>query len=178
MSSYRIINRNTTQGNGGIIDEEDRPFFLRKIWCHGQSALPPLVAACFAVSVFRDRDSSGYLASPFGLVRFLLGIVLPVVLLCAWPFASWKAIAEGSNAAIVAGERRRHYRLLRRGGILVLAAYAWILAVVARSEGPSGGGGLRSGLGLLLAVFSALAIVETLAFLAVVTCLRSVFASL
>lgn len=163
-----------------IIDEEDRPFILQKIWCHGQSALPPIIAICSSVYAFRDYhgtnnnndDGGNNDASPFiAFAQFMIMMITAPVLLCIWPFLSWKAVQAApcsrdvllSSSTAIDG--RRHYRLLRVGGAFVLGIYLTIVASVEKS----------TGLGLLLAIFSALAAIETVAFLAIVTCMRSLY---
>lgn len=93
------------------------------------------------------------------------------MLLCAWPFASWKAVSNNNNNSLQLNDdkdRQARYRFLRWGGGLVLAVYVGILVSVARHRK---GGGLE----VLLMVFSGLAAIETAAFLAVVTCMRGMF---
>mmetsp|Transcript_21284 Transcript_21284/g.50330 ORF Transcript_21284/g.50330 Transcript_21284/m.50330 type:complete len:159 (+) Transcript_21284:168-644(+) len=158
MSNYN--SHYVSDHSSSIIDDEDRPFFLRKIWCHGQSVLPPIIAICFSAYAFREEEDP----PPRGVA------IVVSILLCAWPFVSWMAVTEGSTSSSSSSSRKNHYRLLRGGGALVLAVYICIVATtISRTS--------HRGLGLLLIVFSSLAAIETVAFLAVVTCMRSLFSA-
>eukprot|EP00534_Pseudo-nitzschia_fraudulenta_P000061 CAMPEP_0201125496 /NCGR_PEP_ID=MMETSP0850-20130426/21692_1 /ASSEMBLY_ACC=CAM_ASM_000622 /TAXON_ID=183588 /ORGANISM="Pseudo-nitzschia fraudulenta, Strain WWA7" /LENGTH=164 /DNA_ID=CAMNT_0047393545 /DNA_START=236 /DNA_END=730 /DNA_ORIENTATION=- len=160
-----------TSNTNSIIADEDRSFVLKKIWCHGQSIFPPIIGIAFVVYACRE---SNHIAMSF----FVFAV------LCAWPFLSWKAIATAATASpqlVVPSFPRDEeprtslfanvspYRLLRWGGIVVLAVYLLILFVATTNAGGS------SGLRMLLTIFSGLAAIETVAFLLVVTCLRSIF---
>lgn len=169
-----------------LINEEDRPFVMTKIWCHGQSAFPPIIG--ITSMAYAKQQSSSPTATLLWIGFFVL------LVLCAWPFVSWRAIT-GANATttvtipagsllpyprgIARSRRQTRYILLWWGGALVIGVYVSILAIIAfgsdrdgDGDGDSGSPSLR-GLGLILVVFSALAAIETVAFLAVVSCLRN-----
>eukprot|EP00536_Pseudo-nitzschia_multiseries_P011237 jgi/Psemu1/28291/gm1.28291_g len=186
-SAYEVQAYNSAHvATNGIIDDEDRPFFLRKIWCHGQSVLPPIIAVCFSADAFLqpvllEGEENSPQSHPARARARGVAVVVVSVLLCAWPFVSWAAIAEGSKTNSSSpssssslmlpqqqGSRNQHYyyRRLRAGGVVVVVLYSYIVATtIARKR-------YTRGLGLLLTIFSSLAVIETLAFLAVLTCMR------
>lgn len=165
---------------GSIVAEEDLPFVIKKIWCHGQSVLPPIIGIASLSYAIRDPNCASGL---------WLGLVVPL-LLCAWPFLSWSAVVEATDRSgsansstllhepsTTTAERtvlRNPSRRLCWGGMLVLVVYLSIIfSVIKRCEGNDDDKHL-TGLGLLLSLFSGLAAIETMAFLAVVvTCIRT-----
>lgn len=164
---------------GSIVAEEDLPFVIKKIWCHGQSVLPPIIGiASLSYAIRENNCASGV----------WLGCVVPLVL-CAWPFLSWKAVVEATNGSvattsstllhesstIVGGTLPKNpSRRLWWGGIAVLLVYLSILFSVMKHCENNNGNQHLTGLGLLLSLFSGLAAIETMAFLAVVaTCIRN-----
>ncbi len=162
-----------------IVAEEDRPFVIKKIWCHGQSVLPPIIGIASLSYAIREPNCS------YGV---WLGFVVPF-LLCAWPFVSWRAVVEATDRSssttpstllhepsTTAGAFLRNpSRRLWWGGIVVLVVYLSILVSVIKGCQDNGNNQHLTGLELLLALFSGLAAIETMAFLAVVaTCIRNI----
>ena len=160
---------------GSIVAEEDLPFVIKKIWCHGQSVLPPIIGiASLSYAIRENGCASGV----------WLGAAVPLIL-CVWPFVSWRAVVEATTvvasstplheSSTMAGDILKNpSRRLWWGGIVVLAVYLSILVSVTRNCENNGNNQHLTGLGLLLSLFSGLAAIETMAFLAVVaTCIRN-----
>mmetsp|Transcript_20230 Transcript_20230/g.41678 ORF Transcript_20230/g.41678 Transcript_20230/m.41678 type:complete len:171 (-) Transcript_20230:1714-2226(-) len=158
-----------------LVADEDCPFFIKKIWCHGQSVIPPIIGiASLCYARLEPNCASG----------FWMGLIVPLIL-CIWPFVSWKAIVDTtittdaatipssllpvpSGMAMRGARRKRCRQVLLWGGVLVLAVYLSILLGILGKCG----GNESKGLKLTLLIFSALAAIETVAFLGMMaTCL-------
>jgi len=154
-----------------LVADEDRPFFIKKIWCHGQSVMPPIIGiASLCYARIEPNCASG----------FWMGSIVPLFL-CAWPCVSWKAIVDATSTTdatavpssllplpsetTMRGARRTRSRaVLLWGGALMLAVHLSLFIMIL---GDCGGGHEHKGLRLALLLFSALAAIETLAFLGV-----------
>lgn len=174
---------------GSLVDEQDRPFVLKKIWCHGQSILPPIIGIACVTYALREPPCG----EPPSF--FWMGMLAPLVL-WIWPFVSWKAIVKATSTSTTPITTRisptgtllpsettlvsssshvasfppiRASQRLMWGGMMVLGVYVYILVTAVASCQ-----GLTTGLGLLLVIFAGLAAFETMAFLVVIlTCLRN-----
>ena len=166
---------------GSLIDDEDLPFVIKKIWCHGQSVLPPIIGiASMSYAIYEPSSCVSV---------FWLGFVVPLVMF-VWPFLSWKAVVEATSTMVAttpitlleaplrttvgAAALRNPSIWLWRGGIFMVIVYLSILVTTIKDCREKDDERHLTGLGLLLMIFSALAAIETMAFLVVVaTCLRS-----
>ena len=159
--------------------EEDgqRRFFVKHIWCHGQSAGPPIIGVVFLYHLLRrqERDEDNKISTGMMFVNALM-----VLWLFLWPFLSYHIIRgmilttpgrtatpaqplTGSYPSLTAYQS---FPALLSGGVLTMFIY---ISMILETHKTGGGG---SGLGVLLMIFCALAVVETLAFLVVVAFVR------
>lgn len=169
------MHRNTM---ASLIDDEDRPFYIKKIWCHGQSILPPIIGIASLSHALHESDC---------VSRIWMGLVAPLILF-AWPYVSWKAIVDATSTTVPAinrsslvqiqsemvpkSSRKHSRRILLWGGVLILVVYISILTSTIGKCGANDNKRNLTGTKLLLLIFSALAAIETVAFLAIMaTCL-------
>lgn len=83
-------------------EDNEMRFILFKVWCHGQSIAPPILAIlCFF------SESLSTLAS-----------IIILILLTIWPVLSWRAMQRPSFHQII------------YGGICVELIYSYILSVI------------------------------------------------
>lgn len=130
-----------------LVDEETRRLLLKKTWCHGQSILP-----LYSVYLLFRWLSTGY---PLPL---LLGAcVLPV-----WSFFSYRSVVAIDNEG---GSRKLPYRNVCVFGVVAMMTHLSIFIYVRGNLSEKGN--------MLMLVASGLFLIETCAFLLVVTALRS-----
>lgn len=149
-----------------MISDEDKPFLLRKLWCHGQSIVPPVLAAGCVAYAFSSKSGDA-LSGP---TLLLLAIISPAAML-AWPFLSWRAVAAAPCRSL------EKYDMLRRGSACMIVLYLTLVFVVGGFSSKTGDGSKPDAFGVILCVGFALASVETLAFVSVVTGLKGLFIS-
>lgn len=125
-------------------DDTTVQLLLQKAWCHGQSIAPPLLGGVVVVSSNNNQS------------WFQSVVILAVTM--SWPIVSWRSMQRPSPSSL---------RRIWIGGMVLLSMYAYLLGNMAlNSEGKN------AGVRILLLVFIALMIVETMAYLAVVGCHR------
>ena len=128
--------------------DDDTKLLIQKAWCHGQSIAPPLLGG---MAVFTS--------SPKHQSWFESVVILTIV--TSWPIVSWRSMQRPSSSSL---------RRIWIGGVVLLSMYANLLGSMALQPGDA-----STGMRILLMVFIALMIVETMAYLAVVWYHRSWF---
>lgn len=128
-----------------LIDEKDKKFLLKKLWCHGQ-LLSPIMGIIMTVWSILEFDNL--------LVIEFIYCIIAIILLPIWSISSWRSMNGKSPKASV----------LIKIGIFLLCYYIGIIIITAKYSSSS-----TFTLGLL--IFTILMLIETSAYLIMVQCL-------
>lgn len=178
-----MIADNNTANNAD--DEEEQIYILQKIWCHGQSIMPIIIAICYIYELVHDSNSSSSSSEdeeekneeatstiPITMMKYIAPLLLSI-----WPILSWREIHVRKTTG---SYYYQSYNFLRIGGILILMIYSMIVitAISPKKKNNTDNKSSQSTIGaisLLLTIFSILAFIETIAFLLVVTYYKKLF---
>jgi hypothetical protein len=102
--TMRLIAANTNNNvNNADTTEGEQTYILQKIWCHGQSIMPMIIAIFYIYHlVYDSNNSSSYdeneneneneaTTSTIPTITIIMKFVSPL-LLFIWPILSWRAI--------------------------------------------------------------------------------------
>ena len=128
-----------------LIDEADKKFLLKKLWCHGQLLSP---IAGITITVWSILEINNLL-----IIEFIYCIIA-IVILPIWSFCSWRSMNGKSPKA----------SLLLKCGIILLLYYIGIIIITAKYLS-------LSTFTLCLFIFMILLLIETSAYLIMVKCL-------